>query len=367
MNREEELLYQIALTFVAQVGDVTAKNLIAYCGNAKNVFSTSSARLLKIPEVGMVTAQAIRNKQVLFKAEAELEFTKKNNIQCLFYTDEAYPTRLKECSDAPAMLYCKGNANLNASKALSIVGTRNATVYGKNFIHTLCKELSQYKITILSGMAYGIDTYAHKYACEFQMPNIAVLGHGLHTIYPSQNTHLAKLVMQNGACISEFTSQHEMNPANFPKRNRIVAGMSDALLVVESAIKGGALITANIAHSYHRDVFALPGKIDAKYSAGCNLLIKENKAALVENANDIIKLMGWDEKKIYKPKQQLLLFDLNDDEKNICTMIQKLDIAEIDILCKQLQMSSGKMASILLDLELKGVIQTLPGKRYKLL
>lgn len=367
MNRENNLYYQLALTFIPNVGDLTAKALLSYCGSAEKVFTTPKSKLLKIPEVGEKTANAILSKSFFDRVDIEMSFIEKYKINPLFYTDKDYPSRLKECMDGPILLYYKGNANLNRQKVVSIVGTRNATDYGKFFIKKLCEELAVHDVLITSGLAYGIDTYAHKFACENQIANIGVLGHGLHTVYPAQNKSLAKQMLANGGLLTEFSTQHTVLPSNFPKRNRIVAGMCDAIIVVESASKGGALITANIANSYNKDVFALPGNYDQKYSSGCNFLLKTHKASVIENANDLLHLMGWSDQKKLPKKQRELILDLNPKEQLIVDLLKTLDIVEIDQLLAKSKCSTGELATTLLELEFKGIVHSLPGKRYKLI
>ena len=361
-----ELYYQIALTFIPNVGDITSKSLLAYCGSAEKVFSTPKSKLLKVPDVGEKTSSSILSKSFFDRVDEECKFIEKYKIKTYFFTDKEYPTRLKECVDSPILLYYKGTADLNTAKIVSIVGTRNATEYGKYFIKKLCEDLSSQNILVVSGLAYGIDTYAHKYAVENQMTTVGVLAHGLQTIYPAQNKSLAKQMLENGGLLTEFSSQHTMLPSNFPMRNRIVAGMCDALVVVESASKGGALITANIANSYNKDVLALPGNYDQKSSAGCNFLLKTHKASVIENANDLLQLMGWNEVSIQPKKQKELLLDLNPKEKKIIDLLREIDNVEIDVMLKKLQSSTSELATSLLELELRGLILSLPGKRYKL-
>lgn len=365
MNPENNY-YELALTFIPNVGDVTAKNLLSYCGSAEKVFSTPKSKLLKIPEVGEKTASIILSKTFFDRVDEELKFINKYQITPLFFTNVNYPTRLKDCMDSPIMLYYKGNTDLNATKVVSIVGTRNASEYGKYFIKKLSEDLACHNVLLVSGLAYGIDTYVHKYALENNIQNIGVLGHGLQTIYPSQNKTLAKQIIKNGALLTEFSSQHTVLPSNFPKRNRIVAGMCDALIVVESAIKGGAIITANIANTYNKDVLALPGNYDSKYSLGCNFLIKTHKASVIENANDLLQLMGWKENKIIPKRQKELLLDLNINEKRILEILKDYDSLEIDLILKKYGSSIGELVSVLLELELRGIIISLPGKRYRI-
>ncbi|HEX7367011.1 MAG TPA: DNA-processing protein DprA, partial [Pelobium sp.] len=254
------MLYNIALTFVKGIGDVTIKSLISYCGSAEEVFKTKQTALEKIPGIGPKTAKLIVNHEAFSRAEQELKFVEKYKIEPLFYTDKLYPRRLKNCADAPALLYFKGNADLNNQKTLAIVGTRNASNYGKAFCEKLIDGLKAHQALIVSGLAYGIDVASHKAAVNLKQTTVGVLGHGLDRIYPALHRSVAESMLANGGLLTEFPSQTNPDRQNFPKRNRIIAGLADAVIVVEAAKKGGALITAEIANSYNKDVFALPGK-----------------------------------------------------------------------------------------------------------
>ncbi|MCB0536838.1 MAG: DNA-processing protein DprA [Bacteroidetes bacterium] len=348
------------------IGAVQAKNLISYCGGVEAVFKQKKSQLLKIPGIGPITADNILKGTCFKQAEEEIEFTEKNNIEVLPYTSSKYPKRLTHCTDSPLLLYKKGSANLNYAKTISIVGTRKATKYGKDFIIQLCEDLKNNEIQIISGLALGIDGQAHKSALDNKLSTVAVLGHSLNTIYPSLHKNLAEdIVKNNGALLSEYPSFEPMHPSNFPMRNRIVAGMSDAVIVVESAVKGGAIITANIANSYNRDVFALPGRYKDKYSAGCNFLIKTNKSHLIENANDLLNIMGW-QTNVKKPKQiqRQLAIDLSEDEQKVIATLKDTDGLEVDLLMVKTNINGSMLAAILLELELKGIIYSLPGNRY---
>jgi len=307
---DKNLKYKIAITLIPGIGSITAKKLIAYVGSIEGVFKEKLTNLLKIPGIGKNLANEIYSQDVIGKAEEEIKFIEKYNISCLFYLDDDYPNRLKHCEDSPVTLFVKGNCNFNTPKILSIVGTRSATSAGKQICTNIIADLvkNHPDILIVSGLAYGIDIAAHKASLVNNIKTVAVLGHGLDSIYPSVHKIIATKIVKQGALISEFLSKTIIDKNNFVKRNRIIAGISDATLVVESGIKGGSLITANIANSYNRDVFAVPGRIDDKYSEGCNFLIKTNRAALVENASDINYMLGWESSKSEKRIIQKELF-----------------------------------------------------------
>lgn len=357
----------LALSIIPNVGDFSAKNLISYCGGLEAVFKEKKKALSLIPGIGNVRAKQIVEFKEWDRVEKEIEFTLKHDIKILFYLNEAYPKRLRAHSDSPIVLFQHGDADLNANKMLSIVGTRNATRYGKVFLQELVQDLKPHQASIVSGLAHGIDTCAHKESLNNQLPTIAVLGHGLKTIYPSINRGLAeKIIAQNGALITNYFSDVPGSVENFPARNRIVAGLCDALIVVESAHKGGSMITAEIAHGYDKLCFAVPGNTNNKYSQGCNLLIKLNKAHLLENVGDLVYHLNWNDENLRKKDTQVELFaDLNKEEKKV---IQLLDFGElgIDDLLYRSKIPMTKLSFILLDLELKNCIKALPGKVYTL-
>ncbi len=276
----QELRYQLAICLIPNVGPITAKKLIAYCGGAEAVFKEKKNNLLKIPNVGKLTAKSVSDKEIFEKADRELEFIAKYKIKTHFYLNSDYPVRLKPVEDSPVMLFSKGICDLNTPPAVSVVGTRSITEYGKGMCAEIVKDLSDINPLIISGLAYGVDTIAHKAALDNGMKTAAVLGHGLDRIYPSLNRSLAEKISQSGLLITDFFSNTKPDRENFPRRNRIIAGLSDAVIVIEAAQKGGALITAYYANDYNRDVFAIPGKKTDIFSRGCNHLIKTNKAHL---------------------------------------------------------------------------------------
>ena len=363
----QELLYKIAITKIPLVGAVTAKNLISYCGGVQAVFEARKKELLKIPGIGEQTAQRILKQDVLKKAEKELLFIEKHDIQPLFYLDKNYPQRLKHYHDCPVLLFYKGTADLNRERFVSIVGTRKPTVRGQKICEELVQGLLPYKPIIISGLAYGIDVTAHKESLELGLETIGVLGHGLGRIYPAQHRKIAEKMVQQGGLITEYTSEVSPERENFPMRNRIVAGLCDALIVVETAVRGGSIITAQLANSYNKDVFAVPGRIKDAYSQGCNNLIKTHKAALLETAADVAYILRWELKNGREAAIQPKLFlDLTEQEKFVLDLLQKEEEAGIDKLTCELKISNSEMASLLLNLEFNGLVKTLPGKRYVL-
>lgn len=370
MTIHTELQYQIGLTLIEGVGDVLAKNLIAYCGSAEQVFKTNKTLLDKVPGIGQVISKSIvQSKSVLERAEQEIKFIEKNNIQTLFFTDDNYPVRLKNCYDSPVMLYYQGNADLNTEKIVSVVGTRTPSMYGKLMTEKLIEELQSLGCLVVSGMAYGIDITAHKAALDFNLNTVGVLAHGLDRLYPAVHSNYAEKMLEQGGLLTEFISETNPDRENFPKRNRIVAGMCDALIVVESKREGGSLITATIANAYNKDVFAFPGKVGEALSEGCNGLIKTNKANLIESAADLKYIMNWDnEPKKGKSKtiQIPLLLNLNEEEQIIVNAFDAKSQLHVDEICYATNFPISKTSAYLLQLEFSNVIKSLPGKMYQL-
>lgn len=365
---QKELLYQVALTLVPNIGDVNAKALVNYFGSAEAVFHASKKILGEIEGIGTIRASSIKNFKDFSRAEEEIGFFKKYKITPLFITDKNYPRRLLNCYDSPMLLYYKGNADLNASRMIAIVGTRNHDDYGKKMCEKLVEELANEEIIIVSGLAFGIDTIAHKTSLKHNIPTIGVLAHGLDRVYPPQNSTMAKQMIGCGGLLTEFRSNTNPDKQNFPGRNRIVAGMTDATIVIESGIKGGSLITAELANGYNKDIFAFPGRVDDSKSEGCNYLIKNNKAALITGANDLLENMGWKKNKKIAPKTQRQLFiELTADEKLIVDILKSEEQMQIDELYFKSKLSSSEVAQALLMLEMQGVVSSLPGKIYKLI
>ncbi len=364
---QKELLYQIALTLIPNIGDVNAKGLVNYFGSAEAVFQAPKKVLDEIEGIGTIRANSIKNFKDFSRAEEEIEFIKKYNITPLFLTDKNYPQRLLNCYDSPAMLYYKGNADLNSSRMVAIVGTRNHNDYGKNITEKLVEDLANEEVIIISGLAFGIDSIAHKTSVKNKVPTIGVLAHGLDRVYPPENASLAKQMISYGGLLTEFKSNTNPDKPNFPGRNRIVAGISDAVIVVESGIKGGSLITAELANGYNKDVFAFPGRADDSKSAGCNYLIKNNKAMLITCAQDVLENMSWKEnKKKTVKKQRELFIELSAEEKVVVDILQTQKQLHIDELYFKSKLSSSAVAQALLMLEMQGVVASLPGKIYKI-
>lgn len=358
-----QIKYQIGLTLIPGVGDALGKKLVAYCGGPEAVFSEKKSVLAKIPGIGSQVINNILNQNVFSRVDEEMAFMDKNNIKSLFYLDTEYPKRLQHCVDSPMVLYYKGTANLNVERIVGIVGTRNATDYGKYLCEKLVDDLASDQVLIVSGLAYGIDVCSHRAALKNNIPTVGVLGHGLDKIYPHEHRGVAEKMLENGGLLTEMMSKTIPDRENFPRRNRIVAGMIDALIVVESAKKGGALITARIANSYNKDVFAYPGKVGDMFSEGCNYLIRTNQASLIENIDNLRYMMRWDAKP--KAIQTKAFREFSEDEQLVMDSFGNNNICTIDEMIVKSDFSTTRLASILLTLEFDGVLVALPGKRYQ--
>ena len=369
----DEHIYALALTRISGLGLMTACNLYKALGSATAVFQQRKDLPNLIPGVSDKLVKALDCPEAFKRAEEELLFAEKNQIQCIAFNDSNYPSRLRECEDAPLTLFYRGNANLNSLRVVSIVGTRHATTYGEDLCISFIRDLAEYcpDTLVVSGLAYGIDIHAHRASLQQHLSTVGVLAHGLDRIYPAAHRKTAISMMDNGGLLTEFMSGTNPDRQNFVKRNRIVAGMSDATIVVESAAKGGALITAELAESYHRDCFAFPGRINDPYSLGCNELIKKNRAALIQSAEDFVNAMGWNTgmNLTSKPAVQRELFpELSAEEENILQILQKYpDGIQINVLVIEANIPINKISSLLFEMEMKGMVRALAGGVYRLL
>ncbi len=362
------LVYKLALGMIPGVGDITARKLVSFTGSVEAVFKESYRSLTRIPGVGEALASAVARHEYLDAAKTEAEFVEKHGIKVFFYLDDDYPVRLRQCEDSPVTFYFRGNADLNSPMILSIVGTRNATQRGRELCQAIVSGLAVHfpQLLIVSGLAYGVDITAHKAALAGNLPTVAVLGHGLKTIYPSVHAGVARAMLDNGGHITDFPSATLPERNNFIRRNRIIAGISDATLIIESGVRGGALITADIAASYNRDVMAVPGRPGDEWSAGCNALIRCNRAALVENADDIEYLLGWKPAALATPVQGALFKGMTGNEKRIYEALGGDDGMTIDMLAGAAGIPVSKLSAILLQMELAGMITPYPGNVYRI-
>lgn len=369
---EEELLHLIALTEISGLGQVGVRNLLAVMGDATSIFRERKHLTDYIPKLNPKVIAALDAPDAFRRAEKEIRFIESNHIRCLTTRSEDYPSRLRECDDAPFLLFYKGSANLNAVKVINLVGTRHATDYGKQICVSFLTDLKSLlpDVLVVSGLAYGIDICAHRAALANNLETVGVLAHGLDRIYPSVHRSTAVEMLSRGGLLTEYKSETNPDRQNFVCRNRIVAGMADATIVVESAEKGGSLITADIAESYHRDCFAFPGRINDPYSKGCNALIAGNRASLLQSAEDFVKAMCWDVNPAVQKKdaiQRQFFPELTEEEQLIVGLLQKNGEMQINALVVQANISVSKMSALLFDLEMKGVIRTLAGGMYRLL
>ena len=363
---DQERLSFLALHFTPGIGDFLVKQLVSYCGSAEQVFKTSKGKLLKIPGVGEISAEAIIHEKSFHEAEKELKKAEKEDTEILFFIDKKYPQRLKAIDDAPALLYYKGNQNLNVPKTVGIVGTRQATEYGKEMVEKICQELVPHQALIISGLAYGIDIHAHKFALKHGLSSIGVMGSGMDIIYPAAHKDTAKKMISHGGLITENHFGTKPDAHNFPARNRIIAGLSDALIVVEAAEKGGALITADIANTYNKDVFAVPGNLGQTYSEGCNKLIKINKANVYTSVKDLEYIMNWSAESNSVQTTLDLTFFEPDEQKVIQILKDRKAPVMIDELSFKSSLPPSQLASLLLTLEFKNAVKSLPGKMFAL-
>jgi len=361
-----DLHFQLSLTLIPNIGPVQTKILLQHY-DVGDIFKAKKRELEKIEGIGNIRAESIKSFMDFSKADEEIAFIEKYRIRPLFITDKDYPKRLLNCYDSPTLLYYKGEANLNHSKIISIIGTRHNTEYGRQLTESLVEQLALQNVMIVSGLAYGIDAIAHKAAIKNDLLTIGVLAHGLDQVYPSQHTSLAKEMLRSGGLLTEFRSKSKPDKHNFPNRNRVVAGMSDATIVVETGIKGGSMITAELANNYNKDVFAFPGKVTDSRSAGCNYLIRNNKAVLLTDARELVELLNWDEAaRPVGSRQKELFIDLSDEERLIISILREKKSVHIDEINFKSGLSSSSVAAAILNLELQNVVLSLPGKLYQI-
>ena len=362
---QEELFHQIVLTRIPQIGNIIAQHLINHFGNAVDIFKASVRELSHVAEVGESRAYAIKKFKALSEVEQEIRFLEQHNIQVLCCNSPQYPQRLLHCNDRPFLLYFKGNADLNAGKIVNIIGTRTPGDYGREMCKKIVEGLAPYNITVVSGLAYGIDILAHETALKQQLPTIGVVAHGLDRIYPSAHTAIARQMLDAGGILTEYHSGTAPDKANFPKRNRIVAGISDATILIESNVKGGSMITADIAGSYNRDIFAVPGRVGDPNASGCHHLIKTNQAMLVTGAADILQAMGWEQAARPKPHpQQELFVTLSPEEQEVLALFSDHTEQHVDEICRQSSLPGSKVASLVLQLEMQHLVKSTPGQKY---
>ncbi len=361
-------LYEVALGLFPGIGAGLTKMLVSYCGSAEKVFTTPKGKLKKIPGIGDKLAETIiQNRHLLKDAEKQLILAEKTGTKICFYTDQEYPARLKNINDAPAIIYYRGNIQLNPPKSIAIVGTRNASEYGKQSVDRIIEQLSPYRPTIVSGLAYGIDIAAHKAAIRNHLPTIGCMATGPDIVYPAVHKNIARTMEENGGILTECPFGKKILPSGFPARNRIIAGLCDVLIVIEAAKKGGALITAEMANDYNREVFALPGNVGEKYSEGCNRLIQQHKAHIFTDIDTLADLMRWSlSSKKETAQPAVTIIDLTEKELPIYTLLSNNATLQIDELSWRSNLPISVLASILLEMEFKGILKSMPGKRYKL-
>jgi DNA processing protein len=363
---DTELFNALALLRVDGVGDIMAKKLITHCGSAEEVLKAKKGKITSIDGVGEIAWQNMQNTNIYNLAEAEMKFIQQEGIKASYFMDADYPEKLKHCIDGPVVLFSSGNINLEGRKIVSIVGTRQITSYGADFCRKLVEDLAPLNPVIVSGFAYGVDIVAHQAALDNNLQTIGILAHGLNQIYPKVHKKYMAKMEENGGFMTEFWSSSNPDRENFLKRNRIIAGMAEATVVIESADRGGSLVTANLANDYNRDVFAVPGRITDKYSQGCNNLIKSQRANLLTDAADMIYMLNWElEEKKHKPVQKQLFVSLEEDEQKVYDYLQKNGKELMDVIALECELPVFKISSLLLNMELKGVIRPLPGKLFE--
>ena len=364
---ENQLLYTLAFQNVSKIGDITAKKLIQHCGSAEAVLKEKKSNLLKIDGIGSIILNDLKSERHLIEAEAEIKFIRDNNISCHYFTEDSYPERLKQCIDGPILLFQSGNINLKNQHIISIVGARKITTHGIAVCEKLVEQLAPYNPIIVSGFAYGTDITAQKAALKHNLQTIGCLAHGLNQIYPKVHKKYVADIEKHGGFFTDFWSSSDFDRKNFLKRNRVIAGLSEATIVIESAEKGGSLVTADIANSYNREVFAVPGRITDSQSVGCNNLIKMQRAHLLSQPEDVPYILNWQLETKDKPVQKKLFVELESDEKVIFNFLNDNGKELLDIIALRCQMPTFKVASILLNMELKGVVRPLPGKQFEVI
>ncbi|NER13202.1 DNA-protecting protein DprA [Leptobacterium flavescens] len=365
---ESELITTLALQHVPYIGDIIAKKLIGHCGSPAEVFKEKRSKLLKINGVGSRNIADLWNPDHFRAAEKEMEFILKNRIGHSYFEEEEYPERLKHCVDGPILIFKKGHTDIRNKKVISVVGTRQVTAYGLSVCEKLIEELSVLDPVIVSGFAYGVDIIAHRAAVKNGLQTIGCLAHGLNQVYPKEHKKYRKQIEEKGGFITDFWSTAHPDKENFIKRNRIIAGLSEATIVIESAEKGGSLITADLANSYNREVFAVPGRTGDRYSRGCNDLIRSQKAHLLSSVADLIYILGWElEQKEVPAVQKKLFAELDPTEKIIYDFLLQNGKELLDIIALKCALPVHKVAASLLEMELKGVIRPLPGKLYEII
>ncbi len=371
---EQEQLYSIALTLLPHISLGNIHELYQRLGSATAVMEQRRNIRDVLPEASPRLVESFTNAdEALHKAEVELQWDKEKKIEVIPMNSPYYPQRLADCPDAPVVLFYKGNGDLNHKRVISIVGTRHSTIYSHDILQRFMQELRTYTdVLVVSGLAYGVDILAHRSALKNGLPTVGVLAHGLDCLYPNTHRATAKEMISNGGLLTEYISQTRIGKGNFVQRNRIVAGLADCTILVESAAKGGGLITMSIARDYHRDTFAFPGPVNAEYSRGCNNLIRDNAAALISNAEDFVKAMGWDDEKTLADAKQAgierqLFPDLSDDERTIVEQLQQTNDLQINVLSVKCGMAVSQLYALLFQLEMKGVVKTMAGGSYHLL
>ncbi|MBN2892040.1 MAG: DNA-processing protein DprA [Bacteroidales bacterium] len=364
----DDLTYKLAISLLPGIGPIKARKLVSYVGSIEGIFKEKVSALEKIPGIGSILASKVNIDNVLDSAKKESEFISKYNIRPYFYLDSDYPKSLQKYDDSPLMIFVKGEFDFNKGKFISMVGTRKMSHYGGELCEKMISDLVKagFKPTIVSGLAYGVDHCAHNAALNNGLKTLAVLGHGLDMIYPSSHKELAKKIIENGALVTEFASSSKRDAANFVRRNRIIAALSTATVVVETPVKGGSLITAEFAVQYSKDVFTFPGRVGDKNSAGCNYLIKTNRAALIENADDLIYALSWEKSK-KSPLQAQVFVELNPDEEKIVQLLREQEFVNVDSIVYESKLPINKVLALLFNLEFNNIVKALPGRMYKLI